>query len=104
MVYKVVIAQAAEWDIEEAFEYIGGSSIQNATKWLNELIQQIGSLTELPLRQPLIPEAELLKRQLRSLNHFSHRIIYEVDDEKLIDNVVCVYHGARAQLTPRDIQ
>ena len=63
----------------------------------------IQSLAEMPLRFALIPEADELKRPLRSFPHHSHRVIYQVDEQAQTVSMLRVYHSARAPLQLEDL-
>ena len=98
MTFKVSISFAAELDLDEAVEFIARGSKIAAKKWILEFHQKIESLCDMPMRSALIPESEDIGLQLRSLNHYSHRIIYSIDESRNAVNIVRVYHGARNPL------
>ena len=45
----------------------------------------------------------MLGKPYRSAQHYSHRLIYRIDEEASIVYVVRLYHGARKPLEPEDI-
>jgi plasmid stabilization system protein ParE len=104
MAFRIEFARSAELDIIELVDYIAGDSPPMAKKWFDELFASLETLRELPLRHALIPEANDLKRELRSIHHYSHRIVYEVQAAENCVYIVRIYHGARRALTAKDIQ
>jgi hypothetical protein len=82
MAYRVSLAIPAEADAYAAFERIREAAPMHAGKWLTGLFSAIFSLDEMPVRCPVIPEAEelgyprptsALRQKKRCLpNHFSY--------------------------------
>ena len=103
MAFKVQLVVAAERDIAEALAFIHGNSPVAAQKWLEALLERIQGLTEMPSRFALITEADELKIPLRSFNHHSHRIVYEVNVATETVSIVRVYHSARAPIQLEDL-
>ena len=103
MAFSVEITDPARDDIDSAVDYIAQNSVRAARKWKTGLQSVILSLQELPSRFPLIPEAEQLGFPYRSALHYSHRVIFRIDEVKSSVYVVRVYHGARHPLTPEEI-
>lgn len=99
MAFSVQISAKAASDIDEAVGFIASDSRSRADKWLRELSSLVESLTTFPNRNALIPESQRLGRPLRSALHYSHRAIYEVDDEHELITIVRVYHGSRRALS-----
>ncbi|AIE85974.1 type II toxin-antitoxin system RelE/ParE family toxin [Fimbriimonas ginsengisoli] len=104
MAYRVEATFQAARDIEEAIAYIGEDSVSAARKWHSELQELIQSLEEMPARFPIIAEADILKRPYRSAHHYSHRVIFRIDEGEKKVYVVRLYHGARKPLVPRDFR
>ena len=80
MAFKVFVTDPAEQDIDEAFSYIAREDFSAATKWYAELWSLIFSLKEMPSRFNVIQEVDELGLQYRSVNHYSHRVIYRIDE------------------------
>ena len=57
--YRIEITKTAESDIEEIWIRIGADSIENATRFVAELEEKIGTLEKMPRRCPSIAENEL---------------------------------------------
>ena len=103
MAYDVLLTEMAELDIGEHTAFIAADSPAEAEKWLSSLEQHIRSLAEFPGRFPLIPEAPRLKLPYRSFVHYSHRVIYRVDERASQVYIVRVYHGARMPLSAKEL-
>lgn len=102
MTFRVIVTDPAFADIEEAADYIWLDSPGSARRWLSDCWQAIDTLKELPLRNPMIPEAGLLGLPYRSLLLHAHRLIYRVDEERALVYLVRVYHSARKALATED--
>ena len=86
-------------DIDEAVQFIAKDSTQAASKWKAELADLILSLSEMPTRFAEIPEADGLKFRYRSASHYSHRVIFRIDEAVSAVIVVRVYHASRKPLS-----
>jgi toxin ParE1/3/4 len=103
MTYKVIITPLAESDLEDYTDFIAQDSPERAQKWLREAWQLIFSLQELPNRFEQIPEAEELGEPLRDALHYSHRIVYRIDEQNRTVEIIRVWHSARSTLTSQNI-
>ena len=63
--YRVEITRIAEADIGELWTHIDNDSIENATRFVIQLEEKIGSLERLSHRCLSIPETELLGSEYR---------------------------------------
>jgi len=104
MAFELEISNAAEEDIQEAAAFIAADSPSAAIRWHTELWELIFSLDHMPSRFPVIPEAEKLGTPYRSAMHYSHRVVYRIDEAKNTVFIVRVYHGARGPLHPNDLE
>lgn len=93
--YDVDIAPAAAEQIREAFFYIYQRSPQNAKNWLRKLYLKIDTLETMPQRCGLIRENNAFEEDVRELLHYSHRIIFTVDDDQSLVKVHAVRHAAQ---------
>src|SRR5262249_41560357 len=93
----------AAQDIVEYTGLIATDSTQEASRWNQELKDLILTLSDMPSQFSLIPEAAKLKRQLRSARHYSHRVIFLVDENSQIVQVARVFHMARMPLREKDL-
>ena len=99
MAFDVVVTDLAQVDIDEAVQFIGQNSTQAAAKWKAELADLIFSLAEMPTRFAVVPEVDELKLRYRSASHYSHRVIFRIDEELNTVVVVRLYHGKRMPLS-----
>jgi plasmid stabilization system protein ParE len=103
MTFRVIVTDPAFADIEEAADYIWTESPGNARRWLSDCWRAIDTLKEMPHRNAVIPEADLLGLPYRSLPLHAHRLIYRIDEERSVVYIVRLYHGARRPLTIEDV-
>ncbi|MGA1839523.1 MAG: type II toxin-antitoxin system RelE/ParE family toxin [bacterium] len=91
--YNIVIAKAAEDDLDGIWNYISVDSIKNATNFITEIEERIYSLENYPLRNPLIPENEILGSKYRHLIYKDYRIIYRIKNYSVY--ILRILHGSR---------
>jgi toxin ParE1/3/4 len=91
--YRVEITRTAEDDVEEIWIRIGADSIENATRFVTQLQEKIGTLEKMPRRCPSIPENELLGTDYRHLILQNYRVIFRIARESVW--VLRVVHGNR---------
>ena len=106
MAYKVRITEPAKSDAYEYSAFILGrnQSIASAHKWLNDLFDELKSLSDMPNRFAVIPESSELSQEYRSFFFHSHRIIFSVDEARKEVIVHRIYHEARRPLNQTDLQ
>ena len=93
--YRVAIDPEALQKINEAARYIAQDSEQNAMSWLLGLEDLIGKLGRFPHSYGDARERKPIRRELKQVVYHSHRVIFEIDDERRVVNVVTVIHGAQ---------
>jgi len=93
--YRVVLGGSAKRDVQAIHDYIARDKPDAAAKWVREFHRRAKSLRQLPQRFELIPEVDNIGVPFRHLLHYSHRIIYLVDDDRKQVTVMRVIHGAR---------
>ena len=105
MAYRIEVARSAREDARDhaAFVRDEQKSPEAARRWLDGLYAAIRELDEAPLRYSVIPEAEELGFPYRSFVHFSHRVVYAVDEAVGRVTIHRIYHGARRPLAERDL-
>ena len=91
--YRVEITQIAEGDVDEIWTHIGADSIENATRFVMQLEEKIGTLERLPKRCAAIPENSLLGTEYRHLIIGDYRVIFRVYESTVI--VLRIIHGNR---------
>jgi plasmid stabilization system protein ParE len=96
--YSVVILPAAEYNIQQAYDWIAHQNEPAAAiRWYNQLMELILSLATFPERAPLAPEAKSLNKPIRELFHgrraYKYRILFTVSHNQV--HILHVRHGAR---------
>ena len=71
--------------------------------WLRKLYLQIETLETMPERFGVIRESAVFSVELRELIHFSHRVIFTIDESNRTVRVVAVLHGAKDSLNEGDL-
>jgi plasmid stabilization system protein ParE len=61
------------------------------------------SLEQWPGRGSLVVEAALRTRGLRQILYQSHRIVFDLDEQREIVRVLRIYHASRRELRQRDV-
>jgi toxin ParE1/3/4 len=103
--YKVIVQDAAIRDAREYAAFIRKKSkdAEAARRWLDALEALIQALAEMPNRYKVIEEQEDFQIRLQQVIHFSHRVIYHVDERTQTVHVLRIYHGARRPLISDDV-
>ena len=77
--YKVVIYPIAQNDLIEIVDYLNTLSTDAAVKYYDMLVEQIGSLAELPERCPLVKDAQLRLRGYRTMLVKNYIVFYIIN-------------------------
>lgn len=96
--YKVDITVDAFAQIREEYYYIREQSAGKAEQWLAKLYERVDSLRTMPHRCSFIGEKEAFEQEVRELLHFSHRIIFTIDEERSLVLVHTVRHASRDRI------
>ena len=111
MAYKVSLTRPAEADAYAAYDYIRENAPLSADKWLIGLFAAIKTLSEMPSRCPVIPEAAEFGHIARHLIHgkkaVAYRIIYDIAEEHGESphvRVLRIWRASRDALTMADIE
>lgn len=91
--YRVEITTIAEKDIEKIWDYLARENLEAANSLILHFEMQIENLEVFPLRCQSIPENELLGTDYRHLLYGNYRIIFRIDNMRII--VMRVLHKAR---------
>jgi toxin ParE1/3/4 len=91
--YRVEITRTAEKDIEEIWTHIAADSVENATRFVLQLEEKIGTLERWPHRSASIPENRLLGTEYRHLILGDYRAIFRVAESVVF--VLRIVHGNR---------
>lgn len=97
MIYQVILSDAANRDLRNIFEYIFYElkAPQSASGILDKLEQAVLSLEEMPNRYKVIEREMWLSRKVRLMPVGNYVVIYFVDDDKSIVNIMRVMYGGR---------
>jgi plasmid stabilization system protein ParE len=98
MQYRVALADAAKADADMLYTRIAAAAPLRGPLWFEELLQSIQSLSRMPRRCPLAPEALKANRHIRCLLFGKardvYRILYEIDERNRTVIVLHIRHGA----------
>jgi plasmid stabilization system protein ParE len=103
--FRVDITDLALADAEHFVEYVRREKHDDvgAERWWNGLLDALFSLEQQPGRGALVVEAALRNRGLRQILYQSHRIVFELDQERAIVRVLRIYPSSRRGLRQRDV-
>lgn len=91
--YKVLIFPAAKRDLQEIIDYINEQTFINGYMIYDEITEKIASLSELPLRHPLIKNSILRLKGYRMLVAGSYLVFYVVIGD--VVQIRRILHGKR---------
>jgi toxin ParE1/3/4 len=91
--YRVEVTKVAEADLEEIWILIAADSVQNATYFISQLDQKIGTLERMPNRCSLIQENAHLGAAYRHLIIGDYRVIFRVEASNVY--ILRILHGNR---------
>jgi Plasmid stabilization system protein len=100
MDYQVRLSHSARVDIEEIVRYISIDDRKQALRFGRLLIQHTKSLAQLPERGRVLPE--IGDRNVREIIVRAYRIVYRLNHDERLVEVIRVWHAARGipNLTP----
>lgn len=91
---RIVWAEVAVADLEEAALFIAGSDPRAAGALGERILNRVESLADQPLQGRMVPELlRLGLRQFRELIVAPYRVVYRVEDKRVL--ILVVVHGAR---------
>ncbi len=90
--YKVLIFPSAKRDMQEIVDYINEQPLQDI-KLYDEIVESIGSLSQLPMRYPLMKNLSLRVKGYRVLVVHSFLVFYVVVGETV--QIRRILHGKR---------
>ncbi len=97
MIYQVILSDAANRDLRNIFEYIHYElkAPQAASGILDKFEQAVLSLEEMPNRHKVIEREPWLSRKVRLMPVGNYVVIYFVDEDKSIVNIMRIMYGGR---------
>jgi plasmid stabilization system protein ParE len=108
MIYRLLVSQPAENDIEAAYQWWRDNrSADQAVRWYAGIRKVIVALRSTADRHPQAPESDLHPSGLRQVlfglgSRATHRIVYTVDDDLV--SVVRVRHASQDALTREELR
>ena len=97
MIYSVKISEKAESDLKKIFEYVAFEllSVQTAFNLLERLEKSILNLNQMPNRHIAYEKEPWKSRGLRIMPVGNYIVLYIVDEESAVVNIVRVMYGGR---------
>lgn len=96
MAYRVELTSRAGRNLKRIYRDINAANSTLAGGWFNGLEAAILGLAEHPARCPVTPENPSLRHLLYGSKPYVYRIIYTIDEKRLVVSVLHIRHGARA--------
>jgi toxin ParE1/3/4 len=95
MIYKIILSEAAEWDMAEIHQYISDElfSPEAADKLLDEFERNILDLEHMPKKYALVPNEKLARKGIRFIPVKNYIIFYFADEKSV--TIVRVIYGRR---------
>ncbi|MGH7656514.1 MAG: type II toxin-antitoxin system RelE/ParE family toxin [Gemmatimonadaceae bacterium] len=87
---KVIWSPLAERRALEAVDYIAEDRPQLAADWLEDLLERVAALQRFPRRGHVVPE--IGDSTYREILHAPYRVIYRVDEDRVV--ILTLRHGA----------
>jgi plasmid stabilization system protein ParE len=91
--YEVSFSRKAEEDIEEIWSFIAEESPDEATRFIQKLGDQVGTLERFPERCPMISENQLMHSRYRHLIYGNYRTIFRISQRTV--HVLRIIHSGR---------
>lgn len=82
--YKLVVTPSAKQDLAEIIDYINELSPEAAIKQYDDIVEKIGSLSQMPLRCPSIKNTVLKAKGYRILV-VNNYLVFFVINEKTVE-------------------
>jgi addiction module RelE/StbE family toxin len=97
---RILWTKGAVAHLEAIHEYVAQTSPEYARRIVDKLTRRSIQIAAFPFSGRVVPEYEL--NSVRELMEGNYRLIYLVNDDKDVVEVLAVIHGARARLKPLD--
>ena len=104
MIYKVILSERAEQQLEHAYQWYHDRSPQAAAKWYNGFIDAQNSLSEDPQLRGFARENQLFPVEVRQLlygRRRNYRALFTVRGDTVF--VFSIRHSAQRDVSPDDI-
>ena len=87
---EIRISEKAKRQLRNIYNYYSENSIQYAEHFIEDFYNKIESLIEFPKMYGVIPQLE--KHNIRKLLFRNYRILYQIDENEKLINVVAILH------------
>ncbi len=104
MTHRILVADRAATDLEEAFHWLRERSPESAVLWYNGFIDTLKSLEKNPERCALAPESHKMKIEIRQILYGrgrSYRALFCVRGKDVV--VLHIRHTARREAEAEDL-
>jgi toxin ParE1/3/4 len=91
--FRVRVVEEAQADVQAIHDLIARDKRKAAAKWVRDFHRHAKSLSRLPFRYEVVPDAETIDRPWRHIIFGNYRILYRVDGDRV--SVLRVVHAAR---------
>jgi plasmid stabilization system protein ParE len=103
MTYRVIIAPAAENDLQTAYRYIRSQAPRAAREWIRRARRAAKTLTHHPERCSMAPESASFDQPIRELffgsgNRGTYHFLFVVFEEEKAVYILHVRHGSMLPL------
>ena len=95
--YTVIISPRAQADLDAIYRYIAKDSPVNARKFIAKLRDELDKLQILPHRYRVYRRFRRIRKTLHRMPVRLYLVYYQVDDRRLLVNVISIRHGMRRQ-------
>ena len=102
--FRVELSTRAEFELDEAANWIAALAPEAASRWYWGIISAIGSLSAFPRRCSLANEHANFPYELRQLLYGrtrSYRAVFTIHEE--VVTVLAIRHAKQADLLPEDV-
>lgn len=100
MKFEVLVTDAAEEDLRQAYEFIKLDSPSKAEAWLTGMTDVILGLETMPAAYGAARESQAINTDLRQVVYKSFRVIFQIRGRSVI--VIRVLHTARRNINQPD--
>jgi plasmid stabilization system protein ParE len=108
MTFDVHISDLAESDIDSAYRWCRDNrSSDQANRWFHQIHEAVETLSKMPFRCPRCDDTKLSDAEIRQLlfgigRRPTHRIVFEIDEDKVI--ILRVRQVAQKSLQIEDLE
>ena len=104
MAYTVEFSERARRDISGIVAYIQADSALSASRWRETLFDKMSVLSVAPKGFGVAPESALVDFTVRQMTYGRYRLLFTVDDDQLIVQLLTVRHSARQFMGRKELE